>query len=322
MGVEFFFICSGIFMAASGAGNTEKPIAKDTLHFIWKKIKGLMPNYYVAWVIAFTVVNAGVPIRTIARNLVMSMWELLGLVQAGFSSYTANSPTWYLSAMLLAMFGLYPLMKKYKDTFFYILAPILVIFMAGVSYREFRDASLEWAWTWKGFYLEGMFRAVMEIMLGCVCYKAALWIRGIRWTAFARGFLALAEVLGYTGSAAYMYSTINTRFDWCVMVFLAVSATITFSNVSMLSCLNERRRLDAVLRWLGKYSYSLFLGNWMWAKQLGAFFPVFSWEERLMCYLLLSFATGLVIMYVSEGLRLLWKRHGRKAKAFIVSENR
>lgn len=92
MGVEFFFLCSGIFMTRSAEKETDISISKDTACFIWKKIKGLMPNYYVAWVATFFISNIGVPLKLVVRNLVMSVWEILGLVQAGFTSYVINAP--------------------------------------------------------------------------------------------------------------------------------------------------------------------------------------------------------------------------------------
>ena len=118
--VEFFFVVSGLFMAAS----TLKPdsnlsLGKDTFYFIKRKISGLMPNIYVAWVIAFVVEHIGeFHLITILIHLVQSFLELLLITETGLRLFLANSVSWYLSAMLLGMLILYPLMKKYKDTFF------------------------------------------------------------------------------------------------------------------------------------------------------------------------------------------------------------
>ena len=50
---------------------------------------------------------------------------------SGMAGYRVNTVTWYISAMILAMLILYPLLIKYKDTFFFIIAPCLSIFLLG-----------------------------------------------------------------------------------------------------------------------------------------------------------------------------------------------
>lgn len=58
IGVDFFFLVSGFFLASSALKKpylNEKSLGEDTFEFMKHKIAGLMPNYYVAWTIAFAV---------------------------------------------------------------------------------------------------------------------------------------------------------------------------------------------------------------------------------------------------------------------------
>ena len=58
IGVSFFFIVSGYLLVQSTEKlivPEEELIGKPTIKFLWKKIKGFLPNVYVAWVIAFCV---------------------------------------------------------------------------------------------------------------------------------------------------------------------------------------------------------------------------------------------------------------------------
>lgn len=158
----------------------------------------------------------------------------------------------------------------------------------------------------------------MEIMLGSLCYKIALYIRKIRWTVFAKFIFALVEFGGYASSVVYMYSTLNTKFDWWILLFLAVSITVTFSDISSFSFINRLRYVDSVLHRGGKYSYSLFLGHWMWAKHFNLFFSSYNWREKVVCYFLLSFLTGIGIMYISYIISFLWKRNGSKLKGLLI----
>lgn len=321
LAVEFFFVCSGIFMAASAEKNsnhTEMGLGKDTFSFLKKKIKGLMPNFYVAWALTFLVRHIDATLGECVRHLAANIWELTGITYSGLYHYPINAPVWYISAMLLAMLVLYPLMRKYKDTFFYIIAPLIFIFMMGISWQKYH--SLGWASRWTGLMMYGTYRAFMEIAFGCVLYKAALFLKKVQFTSFARIMLALAEILGYAVSVVYMFYNKNSRYDYCVLVILACSITITYANVGILSGINKIKGIFGSLKWLGEYSYSLFLGHWMWAKKLTYFFPSLSYREKILYYLVLSFLSGLVIMYISKGLGLFWKAYGDKLKRLVIEE--
>ena len=110
LGVEFFFVVSGYFMSAHYYNNKEKysidNLGKSTLLFVKNKISKILPNYYIAWIIAFIVTHVykkSFGIRVLLYDFFRAIPELLLLGMTGFWDYTHsyNVVVWYISAMLL-----------------------------------------------------------------------------------------------------------------------------------------------------------------------------------------------------------------------------
>lgn len=94
----------------------------------------------------------------VVKDLFASIWELLFLTNTGIvgyspndASYLSNDATWYISAMILSMLLLWPLLRKYKENFFYIIAPLMICFLLGYSYQKF--PSLRRPMKWQGVVL-------------------------------------------------------------------------------------------------------------------------------------------------------------------------
>ena len=105
--VDFFFLVSGYFLAV---GIDKKPYAEgvtlgqDTRNFMLHKICGFLPNYYIAWVIAFLVrhlyrapYSGSVAVDLLEGIRELNFLEMTGIGEGG---YIVNNVTWYLSAML------------------------------------------------------------------------------------------------------------------------------------------------------------------------------------------------------------------------------
>lgn len=316
--VEFFFIVSGYLMASAAVrkevcGN----LAEDTVSFMKHKIKGLMPNYYVAFIIAFIVMHHNAKNwLSVMKDLPKAIWEILlvtgfGLRKAG-SIY--NGPIWYLSAMLLAMFIIWPIMRKFKDTFFYIIAPFATFFLLGVTYQQWKSFGAPS--TWLGFCMKGTIRAFMAILLGCIVYQLAEIVKKIEFTRFVRVLFTVVEWGGYLAIFVCSFFRGRGRQDWLELILLAICITITMSNVGF----GAKCFQSSVFNWLGVYSYSLYLGHGFWANSMVGLFPKMTYWQRMPIYLMLALGTGLVIYFVSAGLRKFWNANAGKIKAVFIAE--
>lgn len=318
IGVEFFFIVSGVLMANSAARRTDDSISlgQDTFHFMQRKITGLLPNIYIAWLIAFVVEHIGnFSLKPMLKDAVNAIWELLFVTESGLLSYSANAVCWYISAMLLAMLILYPLLRKYKDSFFYIIAPLLVIFIMGITYQQW--GSLRTPHAWRGYFYKSMIRAIMGITIGCLCFKISEYIRSWDYKKPMQVFWTLLEWVGYGSVILWSYNHGANKMDWILVLLLAVAITVTFSRVSMTDAVFSNYK---IFNWLGEFSFSLFLGHGYWSHKMNYLFPNLSYYQRLPIYFAFSIVTGLVIMYSSIGLSNWWKKTGSKWKSYLIAE--
>lgn len=316
--VEFFFIVSGCLMAsAASKREMNESLGHDTFAFMKHKIKGLMPNYYVAFVIAFVVMHRDAKSWiSVAKDLAGSVWELLLVMNVGLRKAGGinNGPVWYLSAMLLAMFIIWPIMRKYKDTFFYVIAPILALFLLGFTYHSWQH--LGGASKWVGMCMKGTVRAFIATLIGCIVYKVSEELKDIEFTKVARGLFSIVEWGGYLAIFAWSFLKGRGRYDWLELILLTVCITITMSNVGF----GAKCFQSPVFNWLGVYSYSLYLGHGFWANSMVGLFPKMTYWQRMPIYLMLALGTGLVIYFVSAGLRKFWNANAGKIKAVFIAE--
>ena len=330
--VEFFFLTSGYFFARSA---TRKPYIDgespgvDTGRFMLHKISGFLPNYYVAWVIAFAVKHIySAPVSgSTLLDLANGIWELLFLEMTGIGNgaYIVNSVTWYISAMLIVMLALYPLLRKHKDTFFYVIAPLIVMFAFGILYQDFRNLKKPYYFI-NGLIMKGTIRAFAEIALGCMIFKVSEGLKKIRFREGARWLLTITEILIWTGSVCYMYGhprDMSLKMEYLLIAVFSVGLLITTSGVSKLADWNWGGRFgQKAVAWLGAFSFSLYLGHGYWCQVFNGLSIAqgLSYWEKLPRYVAISLCTGLVIMYVSKLLRFFWKKNGNAVKSLFIHD--
>lgn len=318
--VEFFFLVSGFLMAASlmKEDTTGVPVWKSTWQFLFRKIKGMCPEYYVAWVFSFVIKQTAggvLPLHKICKHALLSIWELSFLRMAGLSDYNANGAAWYISAMLCAMFLLLPLFYKDKGFFLHIVAPLLGIGILGYLYTV--SKTLRGNTDWMGFCFKGLLRAICVLCIGCICYLAYEKIKDIRFTYFAKALLSFVETGGYLFALYWTYGHATTKMQFFILALFAVSVTISFSHQGMLAPLFDNR----VVYWLGRFSFPLFLSHHAWSGRMNRMFPGEPYAQLFPKYIALSVATAFAVYAVSAFLR---RMHGKYRGMFwklLVREN-
>lgn len=260
LGVEFFFIISGYFMAASANKYTQSEsehVGKATMHFLWKKYNRVFPYYFVAWCIGFTVdhvvgIFSG---KQVLKDLIQSIPAFMHLGIAGFPMYQAIDPAWYISAMLLSMFILYPLLLLLREKFTYIIAPLASIGIYG--YLLLRVGNLATINPLDGgFVYTGLLRGIAGISLGCVCYEGARLLSRKSFSTKGRRMLTLLELLCYAVAFLGMNTQALMRPDFYVVAILVPAVMLSFSNKSYTSCFQPARIK------LGEVSLAIFLADY------------------------------------------------------------
>ena len=290
--VEFFFAVSGYLMMAhieKAVGKPDKSLGADTIEFLWHKFKGLIP--YLISVFAYGLIIHYIFLRDSLsasesyNYFVTSFGELFLLRMSGLKVQVLNGNLWYISAMLIVMFALYPIAKRLGDRFTHIIAPFTAVILIGFVNRC--DAVLEKPGQWTTLGHIGTVRAAAALCLGCAAYAAAKAISKRKFKTWFRVVMTVFEWLGYGFVIANMQLA-GKKSVQLMMVYLTVAlVAISFSGITY-SCrfLNSK-----FIYTLGKFSLPWYIYHYVMRYTLQ--------------YLKLDLTTGVQFaIYITGGLTL------------------
>ncbi len=304
LGVDFFCLVSGYLMAVSiskkNSAGPSADLGKETQNFLKRKIGALMPDFLIAYVIGFCVMqirwhDSG--IFELLKRFARCIWEPLFLTMAGFGDVRTNGVDWYLSAMILSMLVLYPLCRKYFSMFTRVIGPILAFLILGYFYLEYKTTVSVYARV--GLNYKGTLRVFAEIALGASCYPLIQYLQGLRLTKTAKFLISLAEGSIYGMIFFYMAAAKDASSDFACLLLIFVGTCLAWSQQGLFSgCFNNQ-----LCAFLGKISLPLYLSHIYWGRVVTICFPGRTYVETLKIYLLLALITTVFIYSVSEILR-------------------
>lgn len=314
LAVEFFFLVSGYLMAKSAdkivqiSEQTKKKIniGKETIKFIFHKYSLIFLPFLVS-IIACIFIRSYFGAPNLADNLINSVWELFCGQMFGLWGYLSTGVEWYLSAMFAAMWILFPLYLKKRDTFSYIIAPLLMLFALGwvsFTYGNLTDGT----GLWSGFVFKGMVRGLAEVAAGVICYEIVKKMSKINWTKLGHIVLTLIEIVCYALSSLYMLFHLPSSQDTIIFLLLMVAVSITFSEQSYVF------KLFKDPKWLYCSSFSgvLLFCNLVWGVVMKNKMIYRTPKERALTYVALSIATTLVVLLIVKIIQAVVKKFKNK----------
>lgn len=308
IGVEFFFVVSGFFLAQSASHVIEyKDLAKETVEFTVRKIKSFFP--YMIWAFLISLVcktiSSGGGFIKLVKNGIAGLPELLLLEASGLDQKSFNDPAWYLSAMVLSVVVLYPLILRYGKFAKQVICPLLSAFLLGYllqKYGHFRNPPLL-----DGLFLKGMLRGLGEMSFGVVCYEVCQYLKKISFTWFLRIALSVIEYVGLLGIIWYSNTESCWDMDGASLILIGVAVIIAGGNLSVFSDLLEKCR---IVPKMGKFSLVLYLNHIYWVHIFTIVGLKTSYKEMFGLYMLGAVCSALICWFCVDFLRVLtskWK---------------
>ena len=229
--VEFFFLVSGFYFAKhSLKGNYNKEnIGKETIDFILRKLKILLP-YTIIVVAATSLLFLKYNSSFNTNGLINSIWNSLLIKQFGYQGPLIDSPLWYLSVMLLSMFILYPLVRKYKENYIYLISPLIGILLLG--YLSHIKISIDHSYeTWIGIMYTGTIRGFAEINIGMFLYLINQKLKDVQYTIIAKALLTIISN-GLMIMILFVALTINKSmyYDYVMLLMMIIAIQIMMSQ--------------------------------------------------------------------------------------------
>ena len=310
--MDFFFLLSGYLMAK----HSEKPltggVGRDSCQFLLHKVKRIYPMYLLAIVLNIVARCAFTGFRLKWRTAKYYIWDLLLLRMSGLHGEVPRGtvigfvigPAWYLMAIVLAMAVLYPLMRKNKDVFLHILAPLVSIFLFGWFSQVYGQLS------GPDTYMYGisirLLRAIAGICLGCVIYLLCQRLRSLSFKrvrlirVMATAVELLAVVLIFAASVRHRVG----QTDFLCVLLEAVPLIIEFSGLGMINDIVKNWRLD----WVRDFTLALNVSFYTWISLLVAWNPEWSREAGLLVFFSAAILTAIGFIWAMKGIRRLQAR--------------
>lgn len=308
---------NGIYAGANGIGAETKGagtngIGSETLHFILHKIRSFLPEFLIAWWIGFVLIGVvrQYGVLDYLKAFGNDFWELTLVKMSGLFTHGIDGAMWYLSAMLLGMAILYPLLRTKRDLMTHLVCPLLALFLYGYLCQAEghpRDPIV-----WLGLCYKGLVRAIAGLCTGVVICMAVRRLKKLAPAGLTKLGNALAigtQLLCLILTIRYMAEQEPSEYDYFYMFLLMLLVLISFSGFGLESVLGNSQRLHRLSAFLGKYSLSLYLGHLYFAQHVNELLPeeLYSGKIRMTVYLAAAFANGLLVM----GLSALYRRYSR-----------
>lgn len=309
---------NGIYAGANGIGAETKGagtngIGSETLHFILHKIRSFLPEFLIAWWIGFVLIGVvrQYGVLDYLKAFGNDFWELTLVKMSGLFTHGIDGAMWYLSAMLLGMAILYPLLRTKRDLMTHLVCPLLALFLYGYLCQAEghpRDPIV-----WLGLCYKGLVRAIAGLCTGVVICMAVRRLKKLAPAGLTKLGNALAigtQLLCLILTIRYMAEQEPSEYDYFYMFLLMLLVLISFSGFGLESVLGNSQRLHRLSAFLGKYSLSLYLGHLYFAQHVNELLPeeLYSGKIRMTVYLAAAFANGLLVM----GLSALYRRYCRE----------
>ena len=325
IGVEFFFVVSGFLMAShvsrTNAGSRDLGlIADETWRYLLKKISTFYP-YYLSVVLLQVIVRSILVnhngIAQIGFSFLQSIptftLTFMALNESAVSLYVGN--TWYLSAMLIAIFLLYPLLLWQYKYSVEIIFPLLSLFINGYLFATNKTIT-NWK-DWSGLVYFGVLRAVAEMALGgCIFQLSTLMTINKPHILYSdktptKIVVTLFKLFCYVVVIAFAWGSIfgeqfNASFSLHALLFCSLGILLSFSNVGY--CIPNSK----ATRYLGKISLPIFIYHGFIRMTVLDYVGHSVSAKQFAFLIIMSILVSVLLMYLTDFCSVRMKRIAEK----------
>lgn len=245
---------TGIGAEATGICGEMTGIGSETLHFILHKIRSFLPEFLIAWWIGFVLIGVvrQYGVLDYLKAFGNDFWELTLVKMSGLFTHGIDGAMWYLSAMLLGMAILYPLLRTKRDLMTHLVCPLLALFLYGYLCQAEghpRDPIV-----WLGLCYKGLVRAIAGLCTGIVICMAVRRLKRFSPSGLTKTGNALAigvQLLCLLLTIRYMAEQEPSEYDYFYMFLLMLLVLLSFAGFGLESVLGNSQRLHLLSAFLG-----------------------------------------------------------------------
>lgn len=256
LGVEFFLIISGFFIATSAFKSKATNLSKQTIIYTVKRIRSFFSEHFISslfTLLIFLIYKKPSSLYSFAQIIIRFIPTLLLFTRWGFNEIIMDIE-WYLSCLIICGGVLYFLILKYKHSFSRIAAPFLALILM-CSYfpieNSYHSATI---FVFNGFIHGNVVRSFSGMMIGVFIYEIVSYVQRQNINHKYKLFLSLIEIILLL-ICFYIKNQTNKKYELLYIMLLSISLIIILSNIS----LTNKYFNNPICMHLGKLSLSMYL---------------------------------------------------------------
>ncbi len=301
-GVEFFFVVSGYLMASTAFKNQENglQLASDTISFMKRKLMAVLSYHLIVFSVTFigvTIFNS-FTVTEVVQRFIDSLPNLLLIQRSGLYNVDVLGVEWYISDMLMAMFILYPLCRKYYHNFTKIIAPVISLLIVGYLIKE--TGKLSGSTAWSVLVSKTLLRAIAEICAGSVLFEIARSLKKLKFSKTDKVLLTVLEIVSYLAVIGYIIVPSSRKYDGTFLIFLCVGVCLSFAQVTY----GNRLFNNKFCVFLGKMTLPIYLCQSLVRRlTTGYIYENYGFVVSLVVSIIGTFAFAFIAMFIEKYLR-------------------
>lgn len=261
--VELFFILSGFFLYKNFSTIKEE----DEFSYTKKRIKKLYPHYIFSFFTLFlflAISNIFTPVIPGNKLLFVPLSEIFMLHSIGIFKGNFNSPTWYLSVMIVGGYFIYYLLRNNSNKFIRFTGPLIIL----GSYTLINSTLGGKIESWDNIliFCLPLLRGTADMIIGCILGVIIDNKNSLLKIKLSPYYIKLIELITYF--LIYMLLTQKTNYELCVLLLFPILILISFSPHSFSNKLFNKK----IFQKIGKISYPMYLNHLLIIKILQLFF--------------------------------------------------
>ncbi|MCH5282276.1 MAG: acyltransferase [Treponema sp.] len=257
LGVEFFFILSGFFLMRHCMNDSEKSATCASAKYIALRFKQLYPAFLFSCALALCrLVVYHKSLGTILGIIKTHVWDLslLWMLIPNNEYFTLFS--WYISAMILASYFIYWLLKTKRDFFIGFVAPLSIVLIYSYFARFKRGIDFHIT-TYTPFVTDGILRAFAGLSFGCIAFSVQQKLQLVRQTRASKIGFTFCELIVLCLLYKILIGRHHGNSDFVAIPLFAALIVLEFSRLTFFSDLLNRK----VFGFLGKATLGAYLNQ-------------------------------------------------------------
>lgn len=298
IGVEFFFILSGFFIYIQYINRKDnlKSCFLQAVTYTKKRIKKIYFQYIIAFIflLLFQTFNKGWEIKEILKKLYDYKYEIMLLQMSGVKFIRLNTPTWYLSVLIIVGYFIYYLLCRDKDLFLGLIAPLIIFF--GIAYFTQINKSIGAnASKYNGLIIIGWLRGFIGLSLGV--YVSILYqkMKSIKFGFKIKLIGTLVEILCLFYSIMMLWHRYSREDIFSLFIFSLLILIVVLD----LSFLGNIYR-NSIFEKIGSYTLIIFLNHRVLSQILSVVMKGKNYYIIYLTFIILNILLAIVLLKIER----------------------